>query len=268
MPCLRPALTLIMWRCSKEIPETQQDMVPGPPAPGSPAGAAAGPADLHRSLTFHTWVGCSASVCLLKHLSSNQLPVRKDAGTRNDPKLNPPSGFIPKQLPTPENLVSTVRREVRPFYHGHQLGGGGGAGDTALQLMNTNQYVQQLSHRTLRKSERQKEEGVFTWHQQTEHSRARTLCAPRLSVLHARFSPSIDSEPTSAVGASPDLSISEWHHGTPLPSLPHKLTPLAAHPCTTEQPEAAVSLPLSSLLASTGFSRLPAPAGLHWEREE
>lgn len=123
MPCLRPALTLIMWRCSKDFPETQQDMVPGPPALRNPAGADARPADLHRSLIFHTWVGCSASVCLLKHLSSNQLPVRKDAGTRNDPKLNPPSGFIPKQLPTPENLVSTVRREVRPFYHGHQLGG-------------------------------------------------------------------------------------------------------------------------------------------------
>lgn len=115
---------LIKWLCSKETPETHQDKVPGQPALGNPAEADVGPEDLHRSLTLHTWVGYSALVCLLKHLNSDQLPVRKDAGTRNDPKLNPPKGFILKQqLPIPENLVATVRRELRPFYRGHQQGG-------------------------------------------------------------------------------------------------------------------------------------------------
>lgn len=114
---------------------------------GNPAGADVGPEDFHRSLTLHTWVGYSVSISLLKHLNSDQLPGRRDAGTRDDPKLIPPSGFIPKhQLSTPENPVATQSGERKDhFVVGISCRE---PGVTVLQLMNTNQ---QQSHRTLRK---------------------------------------------------------------------------------------------------------------------
>lgn len=130
---------------------------------------------------LHTWVGYSAFVCLLKHLNSDLLPARKDAGTRNDPKLNPPSGFIPKQQLAPSEPPVVTQSEERKDHFIVDISWGG-SGVTALQLMNTNQHLQQQSHRALRKPGRQKEAGFCSlWESSPSAERATVELSPGTS---------------------------------------------------------------------------------------